>query len=352
MGPIHTSPATIGACLILLLLSQAHSTRAWTVIPTRPSSFSKFCDGHQLLRATSRVSYGHQRHNRAHTALLAASSTTDVSSELAAFLDDISDDNSFPLLRIGNRVGSGSYGTVHQGHFIQSKDDIQQCIAKRAWTLAELEAGVPSQILKSEQKATQRTGMAIAQRTGIASARAQKDFSDKDESDSLSPSELKTRAERCRHYWEVERHCFQKIEENNKQNGASNSNNAGRATPEFFGVHNEEGTTRRTESSETVQGYGLLSKEVNGGGEANKGHQWMVFDFVTGVDGEPAQTLLDAMEVSKQERNCIYNRWVGMLLFYISEALRVVSMQHRWTGKISTKVVEKTTIICMIFKGR
>ena len=67
-------------------------------------------------------------------------------------------------------------------------------------------------------------------------------------------------------------------------------------------MQNEEGTTPQTESSETVQGYGLLGKEVNGGAEANKGHPWMVFDFVTGVDGEPAQTLLDAMEVSKQKR--------------------------------------------------
>ena len=99
--------------------------------------------------------------------------------------------------------GSGSYGTVHRGYLIQSKENIQPCIAKRAWTFSELEANIPTQIFKIDKSAVaQRTGMAVAQRTGVVSSNGDVvSIEDESNTSALSKEELKTKAERCQHFW-------------------------------------------------------------------------------------------------------------------------------------------------------
>ncbi len=235
---------------------------------------------------------------------------------------------SFPLLRIGKRVGSGSYGTVHQGYLLRSKKDAAvPCIAKRAWTLAELKADIPLQLLKLEQKKTKQRGqedehsssnLVIAQRTGLASFNSEKDYTPESTAAiALSAADLKNRAERCEHYWNVERHCFQKMtramDENNLRNPTSTTGMS--VPPVFWGVYRDDGLGGGSDA--LIPGYGALSlpgKQAsngnfwslasNGGKEdASKGHKWMVFEFVGTAkkDGnlvyEPAQTLFDALEV-------------------------------------------------------
>ena len=227
---------------------------------------------------------------------------------------------SFPLLRIGKRVGSGSYGTVHQGYLLRSKNDaVVPCIAKRAWTLAELKADIPLQVLKKiEQKELKQRGqededsssLVISQRTGLASSSSVTSASNSED--------LKTRAERCEHYWNVERHCFQKMtkamDENNLLRNPTSTTGMS-VPPLFWGVYQDDG--RGSSNDALIPGYGALSlpgkqasignfwlSASNGGTEdASKGHKWMVFEFVGTAkkDGnlvyKPAQTLFDAMEV-------------------------------------------------------
>ncbi len=193
------------------------------------------------------------------------------------------------------------------------------CIAKRAWTLPELKADIPLQVLKKiEQTKTKQRGqenedsssLVIAQRTGLAS------------SSSVTPAsnseDLKKRAERCEHYWNVERHCFQKMmkamDENNLLRNPTSTTGMS-VPPLFWGVYQDDGIGDGNDA--LIPGYGALSlpgkqasignfwpSASNGGTEdANKGHKWMVFEFVGTAkkDGnlvyEPAQTLFDAMEV-------------------------------------------------------
>ncbi|KAL7532864.1 hypothetical protein ACHAXR_008256 [Thalassiosira sp. AJA248-18] len=309
------------ACLHLLL--SAGNTLAWTLpspLSVRLCRLNDVCGGHQLVHSRHDVSGTHQQRQgallpRQPGALFSTTSTADISSASASSILEGVDENSLPLFRIGKRVGSGSYGTVHQGYLIRTMDDIQPCIAKRAWTLDELESSVPSRILKSEQGEKKRLEqLAVAQRTGLVSAKlAQNDIVVElnDDAEPLSPSELKMRGERCRHYWKVEAHCFQKIEEKIK---IANDNDVVRAAPAFLGVYKDDGSSEQLGGSEAVVGYGLLGKEESSNGwfsssnigdaDTGKGHTWMAFEYVgsamditsTSAVGEPSQTLLDAME--------------------------------------------------------
>lgn len=76
------------------------------------------------------------------------------------------------LVKVGDYIGSGSYGTVH---FLtvrkQKSGDTFECIGKRAWTLKELEKKPVSE----------------------------------------DASYIKDRAKRCAYYWGVGRHCFEKL---------------------------------------------------------------------------------------------------------------------------------------------
>jgi hypothetical protein len=283
-----TSMTGAALAFLHLLLLMVENSRAWT-LPSRPWSVAlvvcrqhKYFSGHQY-----RISSRPQRCSPI--------------SATKAILDDVRA-SSAPLLRIGSRVGSGTYGTVHQGYLIRAEDDIQLCIAKRAWTLAELEANVPSQILKLDSKEKQRREkLTVAQRTGLASVKlAQNDGEISNaESEPLSALDLKTRSDRCRHYWDVERHCYQKMNEINRQ-----KNRMGKASPKFLGVHRDDGRGDQFVSGVSSQGYGTPSNEK---GNANKsGQEWIVLEFVGtslsyGSIGKPAQTLLDTMEVSPNE---------------------------------------------------
>ena len=178
-------------------------------------------------------------------------------------------------LSIGKRVGSGSYGTVHVGH-LTSKDDKEgekiRCIAKRAWTVDEIESDVPTRVFNSERgKNTIRTGLASASSSG----------SKVEELEDLTPDEKKTRAQRCLHYFEVERHCFEKIE--------SGGNVDLRATPAFFGVHKDQ---RSDYSEEIMDGY-----------ETSSGNEWMTFEFISSDRETPAPTLLDSMELDWKDQH-------------------------------------------------
>jgi serine/threonine protein kinase len=81
------------------------------------------------------------------------------------------------LVKVGDCIGSGSYGTVH---FLtvrnQKSDETFECIGKRAWTLQELE----KQDLEKQEL-------------------------------SKDASYIKDRAKRCAYYWGVGRHCFEKL---------------------------------------------------------------------------------------------------------------------------------------------
>lgn len=284
-------PLMTGAAFAFLLLT-AKEARAWT-LPSRPSSVAP-----SALMRRQHEFFSVRRHPLRSSPLY-ATSTAEASSDIKSILEDVGE-SSLPLLRIGSRVGSGSYGTVHQGYLVRAEDDIQPCIAKRAWTLAELEAHVPSRILKLDQEEKQRRDqLAVAQRTGLASVKlAQNDEGVSNaESEPLSASDLKTRSDRCRHYWDVERHCYQKMDETDRQ-----KNRIGKAAPKFLGVHRDDGRVDKLGSGVSIQEYGGTFSNEKGYAK-NICHEWMVLEFVgTSLDdgsiGKPAQTLLDAMEVS------------------------------------------------------
>lgn len=140
------------------------------------------------------------------------------SSSLGAAADLDDDDD---VVEIGAHVGSGSYGTVrlcaepsNDGRPFRATG-----VAKRAWTADEL--------------------------------RARKHVVDEERS--------RDAARRCRGYWEVERHCLEKLRD---------AGVVGRGVPTLAGV-------RRSTTND---------------------HEWLVTDLVPGTkDGEPARALADVM---------------------------------------------------------
>ena len=238
-------------------------------------------------------------------------------------------------LRIGKRVGSGAYGTVHIAtHLLDddSNDNETKYIAKRAWTLSELELNVPMAVMQLDnnngaENNRQRTGVVCS--TGLAEQdNNNKDIDSSDHDDTNNGNntdKLKETAARCQHYWNVERHIVQKLAE-----GGGDAINDSYVTPQFKGVYqsapidnndNDEG-----EQGEIVPGYGTINKldsdsddnnnnqgmgaffsMFNDGDDDNKEglcHEWMVFEYIpsplsmSGEESLPALTLLDAMEVS------------------------------------------------------
>ena len=392
-----TTATSLMALPLFRLATTTPKVKAWTHPRPSLTLLSSSSPAFRLASAGSSLSDSRQHSLTAaslpilrqqRTLLAATSSTAAIPNKLAFILETIEKD-SLPLLHIGNRVGSGSYGTVHHCFLVLPKGDgisssennsnsiydverkynILPCIAKRPWTFPELEARVPAQVQKLERLQKQQKlqqPRAVAQKTGLASVKrglsvksSQQDNESKEEV-YLSPSELKLRAERCKHYWEVERHCLQKLEKRKQQQSEQemnrnegNNNYLGRrnAVPAFVGVFQDDGSGTRggatllydeKNASETVPGYGLLGEEdlrrslqsgggagssgwfsingnsgagMNGGNRERpgRGHYWMVFEFVgSAMDGssnilsrdmggaadETALTLLDAMEVS------------------------------------------------------
>jgi hypothetical protein len=171
---------------------------------------------------------------------------------------------------------------VHECWLIKSKDDVQSCVAKRAWSYKEIEANVPKKVNDSDK---------VVARTGLAYAKKEMDKVQ------LPAEEVKTRAERCKHYWEVEMHCFEKIEKMKDDDDLLN-----KATPAFLGTFHDDGSGP---DYEMIDGYGLLDDNKEGGWFSNSeekvdGHKWMVFEEVKSADDEGALTLLDAMEVRRK----------------------------------------------------
>jgi serine/threonine protein phosphatase PrpC/serine/threonine protein kinase len=122
----------------------------------------------------------------------------------------------FTTIQIGAQVGSGSYGTVH----LCELQDGTNAIAKRAWTKEELE-----------------------ERGTDASTE-----------------------ERCRYYFSVEEHCFQKLQ---LQRMAS-------LVPVYLGTFQDD----------------------------NHGYPWMTFEIITGVDGKtPAPTLQDLLQLDWKDQH-------------------------------------------------
>lgn len=175
-------------------------------------------------------------------------------------------------------------------------------------------AGVPDRVRRlKETAAVAATGLAYAKRITEE---------DRGES-SISEEEAKKRAERCKYYWEVERHCFQKMEERKRREGESGrASLLEKAVPSFLGVFYDDGS--ESKGHKVNPGYGLMEEQKkknsmggwfssNGdnarGHTSNSGHRWMVFECVKSnkcSDGEMTEghndicalTLLDAMEVS------------------------------------------------------
>eukprot|EP00581_Thalassiosira_minuscula_P015230 CAMPEP_0183716110 /NCGR_PEP_ID=MMETSP0737-20130205/10120_1 /TAXON_ID=385413 /ORGANISM="Thalassiosira miniscula, Strain CCMP1093" /LENGTH=1061 /DNA_ID=CAMNT_0025945321 /DNA_START=142 /DNA_END=3327 /DNA_ORIENTATION=+ len=346
-----------GLALALCLLVSTRGGHAWTApLPSSSSRQHANYFGHRQHRhrfrhhghhGTSRVVHQHH-HNRRQSSVasslqFAPDTVESSSSSLIDLFDDIDESTTFPILKISHRIGSGSYGTVHSGYLLRAKDDVVvPCIAKRAWTYSELSEKVPSKIMDAD-RAKKEEGMAVAQRTGVTIAQAtglvvaqgtgltiaqrtglitSNSYDNEDEEGSvgegsesmLSPEELQLRAERCQHYWEVERHCFQKMEDRIKK---KNDHIGERATPAFLGVYRDDGLPLGDGETDdpaygTLDGGETKSKDNgwfsnNNAGEEGVGHPWMVFEFVGSTsddhDDAPAQTLLDAMELDWRDQH-------------------------------------------------
>ena len=174
----------------LLVLLTANNAHAWTTTTRSPPPqryLPSFFSSVTLTEATSSLS------------------------DIQSILNDIKNDDAltFPLLRIGRRVGSGSYGTVHEGYFITrnattaEESGIQHIIAKRAWTVNELEANIPTQIFNfdQEKRSQQEEKMSVAQQTGLAvkSLPIMNTNNDNNGESFHDDADVKMKYERCKH---------------------------------------------------------------------------------------------------------------------------------------------------------
>lgn len=239
-------------------------------------------------------------------------------------------------LRIGKRVGSGAYGTVHIAtHLLNNSDETDsktKYIAKRAWTLSELELNVPMAVAENNN---QRTGVVCA--TGLAEQDNNNDngidSSDNDDNNSNNNKDkIKETAVRCQYYWNVERHIVQKLASSSAiEEGGDATDDSLHVTPQFKGVYQSapinDNNDDAGEQGGIVPGYGTIDKQIdsdsddnnsnqgmgaffsmfNDGDDDNKEglcHEWMVFEYVPSPllsdeeSSSPALTLLDAMGVS------------------------------------------------------
>jgi serine/threonine protein phosphatase PrpC/serine/threonine protein kinase len=146
---------------------------------------------------------------------------------------------------VDDKIGSGSYGTVHllEASQIQSKPTI--FVGKRPWRYEDL--------LRRKDKQEDGDGLAT------------------EEKGSKQSKEMKERAERCLYYWKVEQHCFDKLPTHPQ-------------LPPFLG------TTKITKV-DTIDGDK---------GKENDKNEWMVFGFVGEIREETplaAPTLQDLMRM-------------------------------------------------------
>ena len=135
-------------------------------------------------------------------------------------------------LVIGPRIGSGTYGTVHiallDNNINDNNDESSRrskektyYIAKRAWTLAELELNVPSAVMELDDS-NELNGVVSRVGTGLSTAASATGLVKDDASSNGSEKQqdsLQEKAERCRYYWNVERHIFEKLQRQQEEEG-------------------------------------------------------------------------------------------------------------------------------------
>jgi hypothetical protein len=233
----------------------------------------------------------------------------------------------FPLLHIGNRIQSSAYGTTHECFLFQSIEDgggdnnrdnvakiyddgnvrfrITSCIAKRPWSMPELNATVPSKVLAFERQ-----------------QRYYDETEDDVQQSTPEPWELDDKAVKIRRYYEVEIHIFQKFErkreflseqrrrirqqeEAERERGSAKSRGDTSiggveadnliAVPKFLRVYPDDGSGGPN-SDDAIPEYGATGADVWGKTLSGLGgsHEWLVYEGRF----ESVVTLLDAMEVS------------------------------------------------------
>ncbi len=165
-------------------------------------------------------------------------------------------------IAILDKIGSGSYGTVHYCKFSSptaeeindngsdGDDSHTFYVAKRAWTFDELKR------FQSKQKEEEElTSTPPSSSSNNADMKKQKQQEEK---------QLKERAKRCKHYLNVEEHCFQKINDTSEKKGDSSKTG---------GNSNTNGSNNEEESS--------LPNFVGRFKDEEQEHEWLVFDLVT-----------------------------------------------------------------------
>jgi hypothetical protein len=266
-------------------------------------------------------------------------------------------------LVIGPRIGSGTYGTVHiallnnvdeSDSGSRSSKEKTYYVAKRAWTLAELELNVPAAVMELDDNNELNSGVVSRVGTGLSTASSAssatglvKDDASSNGSEKQQDS-LQENAERCRYYWNVERHILEKLQRQQKEDVMSS------ATPQFIGVFRSNNESNEGEEEEIVPGYGKLdgpnNSDSNNNNDGNDilggflsaitnsnsdddnkehGHEWMVFEYIPSSIDDSSQplTLLDAMEMDLQNQEVQQQRiqldYQNHSLDYISKALNL-----------------------------
>jgi hypothetical protein len=219
----------------------------------------------------------------------------------------------FPLLHIGRRIRSSVHGTTHEGYLFVSDDSsdgaigndyiVRPCIAKRPWSVSELNVTVPAKVMAFE--------------------RGQLLDSLQDQQFTLDSWELDAKSAAVRRYFEVETHMFQKFEEKKKIYGTLRRqqlqeedgldpesemvkrgdavvilSKAEVAVPSFLRVYPDDGSGGPN-TNDAIAGYGTTGIDV-WGKILDPGHEWLVYEgrFDTEV------TLSDAIVSNLSEKLC------------------------------------------------
>ena len=298
---------------------------------------------------------------------------TNSSDEESAKIANEQGRNNKKNLVIGPRIGSGTYGTVHIALLNNNNDDKNDddngsrsskektyYIAKRAWTLAELELNVPSAVMELDDNNELNSGVSrvgtglstASSATGLVKHDASSDSSSNDSE--KQQDSLQEKAERCRYYWNVERHIFEKLQRQQQQEEGGDGS---RATPQFIGMFRSNNESEEGGEEEiVVPGYGKLDGPNNSDSNDNndrndilggflsaitinnsnsdddnkeEGHEWMLFEYIPSSIDDSSQplTLLDAMEMDLKNQEVQQQRiqldYQNHSLDYISKALNL-----------------------------
>lgn len=140
-----------------------------------------------------------------------------------------------------DKIGSGSYGTVHYCQF-DEENSTNFYVAKRAWTFNEL--------VDKQSEAQDKSNYGEEDKD----AKIAKKKKDKDEQ-----KKLKERAKRCQHYLTVEEHCLEKIKKANAK-------------------LDEDGSDSDSDSAGNKKQ--LLPNCIGRFVDNTDGNEWLVFDLI------------------------------------------------------------------------